>query len=1508
MKFGAFILFFVFLSISVLGQNLKKFPDDYSQFLSVFNTYLGDNQTENEELAFSKFKNQWDSVYTVSEKELIIKAGNLLLKRYARPVSFWNFFAVLDYINNKAKFANDRQTWYVGFFNLLNNSDISISRIDQFCKNSIFLFGKSVIFQSSSTTWKLRTDRFNLLNSNGLKVKFESTDLVCVSLKDSIIIRNTSGVIDFEKQKLNGTGGIVQWDRAGLSAAELSAQLRGYKIDLTRSGYEADSVTLIYPKYFKFSVLGKLVDQTEHINTSFKSTFPRLTSYSNLYKIENIYPNVSFVGGIQVEGEKFIGVGNRLQEACITLKQNDTVKFKATSKYFVFTEDRIVGRNAGVAIYLNKDSMYHANLLFTFSSKDNKLTLGKTDEYKTLFPYNNSYHKIDMDFAQLTWVTNEPTIHFAMSRGSTIGKARFESLNYFNYNFFESLFVLGNVHPLVNLKKFSLLKKSVAFSVTDYSKYSLMDLSEMRHLMMQMAFLGFIYYDTETDYITIRQKLFDYLSASIGRIDYDVMNFQSIVNAPEENAVLDLRSYDLIINGVQNIALSDSQNIRIFPTNQQIIMKKNRSFNFSGQVDAGLLSFYGKNFYFDYDSFKINLQNVEALRLRVKTSGVDEYGGPAVKNVSNLIEHLTGEILIDNPKNKSGLQNFPRYPRFVSRKNSYIYYDDQTICNGVYKKDRFYFEADPFEIDSLDNFTTNYKKFKGLLHSDIVPPLREELSVQPDYSLGFIHKIYPDEMPMYGDKGRFAPTLSLSSSGLQGKGTLKYLGSIVNSGDFLFLPDSTLGLVQNFTLARTTGAASFPQVTAKNLKLEWKPRRDVMNLTQTDSPFEMYDGQVVLNGAIAMRPTGLKGEGIIDVKEAQLRSKNIDFAATNFKTTQSKLTFKGVDSLAMGLVTDNITAAVDLNSHTAKFDTPSDTSSVQFPANKYVTQIKSFDWDMNREQLAFNSQKEQNGISNLVWGEEQISDKLHGSRFLSTDKHQDSLSFVASKMVYNYKKGKMKATGVNYFQLADGIILPDSGTVEITPQGSMRKLMNSRILANTSTQYHKIYEANIDVFGRNNFNGSAKYDYIDENAKAQVVLLSEVKADTSNQIIGNGTITEESSFTLSPAFDYKGNVSLRSQRKYLEFNGQTKIKQSCRPDFSAWISFRAVIDPVNVLIPVVTPTSARTDVNGYCGMFMATDSIHAYSAFMSKRKLYSDIPVIAADGFLTYNHDSALYMVGPLEKMKYKNSAGNYSELSVTNCHQKSMGSIDLGARLPHFEIKSGGVINHDVKENTFDLDIATTFDFMMDDAAMKIMAADVDTLNAYGPADISKGVAFKGLVERWGLKDALVLTKASKENKKSLPATFNQSMHLTNVHLKWNHKTRSYRSTGNLTIVSILGRSINKNVEAYMEITRRRSGDLFDLYFKINETTWYYIAYTPGVLHVLSSNKAFNEPLLEIKGDKRRIKGEHGIVAYNYVVSTLDKKNRFLKRWAADNKGENREKDDEESDDESGKGKKKKK
>lgn len=179
-------------------------------------------------------------------------------------------------------------------------------------------------------------------------------------------------------------------------------------------------------------------------------------------------------------------------------------------------------------------------------------------------------------------------------------------------------------------------------------------------------------------------------------------------------------------------------------------MKRNRNFQFDGVVQAGLFTYYGRNFFFSYDEFKVNLKDVDSISMKVITS-YDNYGKPVYSPVNNVIEGVTGDVLIDKPDNKSGVKNFPEYPIFNSIGNSYVYYDDQKIFHGVYKRKRdFYFKIDPYTLDSLDNFAKEGMQFNGTFYSaNIIPVIPEKLVLQEDFSLGFKQTSPPEGYPLH---------------------------------------------------------------------------------------------------------------------------------------------------------------------------------------------------------------------------------------------------------------------------------------------------------------------------------------------------------------------------------------------------------------------------------------------------------------------------------------------------------------------------------------------------------------------------------------------------------------------------------------------------------------------------------------------------------------------------------------------------------------------------------------
>ena len=119
--------------------------------------------------------------------------------------------------------------------------------------------------------------------------------------------------------------------------------------------------------------------------------------------------------------------------------------------------------------------------------------------------------------------------------------------------------------------------------------------------------------------------------------------------------------------------------------------------------------------------------------------------------------------------------------------------------------------------------------------------------------------------------------------------------------------------------------------------------------------------------------------------------------------------------------------------------------------------------------------------------------QLSGSNFISIRPDQDSLSFMAPKARYDLKKHLITANDVQYIQVADALVTPDSMRVRIRRNAEMDPLTNAVITANFVTKHHRIYNATVDIRAKRNYSATGDYAYD---------LL-----DATNSVVGGGTGT-----------------------------------------------------------------------------------------------------------------------------------------------------------------------------------------------------------------------------------------------------------------------------------------------------------------------------------------------------------------------------------------------------------------
>ncbi|MGZ4054532.1 MAG: hypothetical protein ACXVDZ_19095 [Bacteroidia bacterium] len=1474
------VIFFTQKSIAQLNP-IKEFSSDPIKFLDDVKTMFEATNMDKKELKdfMEQFALAWNNPKCNDNlKKSIVNSCNLMVKKKLRILPEYK-----SYLSSVQNFINSNQsednflTWQECIDKILNGK--YIKSFSDYLDMSQELFSTNSFYNSAVIRYSSYNNKYIFEYDSVPKVIFPSLNLrMANNQNDTIIVYNTKGVYYPSKGIFIGESGKVNWTRAGIDENTVWAELKKYQITLKTSGFTADSVTFYNKNYFQKPLTGqlnvKVVSEKEG-----NVTYPRFDSYSKRMSIPNIAKDVDFDGGFSQRGPKVLGAGNKDQDAQLIFHREGKVFLIVGAKLIAITKDKLSAETANIKFYLDKDSITHPSVNMKFTTADRKLSLVRTNNGVSKSPFLNSFHKIDMYFEELTWKIDDPKIDLGMLVGNSQEDALFESANYFRTDRYDGVQGMDQVNPLIQMRDYAKKNGDIRDFYGDaYAKYLKFSPNDVRPNLVRLSTLGFITYDAEDDKVHINDKLFDYIADRAGHIDYDVIQFPSVVRGAS-NATVNLLNYDMTIMGVRQISMSDSQSVTIFPAEQKVILKKNRDFTFAGIVHAGRFDFFGKEFSFNYDKFIIDLKNVDSLRLMVKSKEPDAYGEYPLVKVRTVIENINGDLEIDNPANKSGRKNFPSYPIFNSFKESHAYYDKKSIQNGKYPKDKFYFKLDPFTIDSLDNFSNEGLVFKGTMETaGIFPTFKESLTLQPDYSLGFVTQAPPGGYPMYGGKGTYNATIKLSNQGLHGDGSLKYVTSTTLSKDFIFFPDSTNCIAQAYDVTEQKTKPEFPQLHGEDAKMHWAPSKDVMNVwNNKDKKFLDYNGQAQFNGVLSLTPKQLFGSGTADFSNAKLDAKLVKFRANAFDSDTANFSLKDVDLAAMAFSTKNVNAHIDFDKRMGEFKSNGKGSVVEFPVNKYICYMDNFKWYMDDSQIELGSSK--NPVAHAA--NEDLD--LVGPEFISVHPKQDSLRFQSPAAKFDLKKYVITAKEVKYINVADARIYPDKGDVIIDKDAVMRTFTNAKIVANSITKYHNLYNCTVNVFARKNYAGSGFYDYVDELKTKQTFYFSNVSVDTTFQTYAETNIPDSSKFRLSPNFEYKGKVKLKATNNFLVFDGAARISHDCAAIPKVWFKFESEIDPNNIYIPV---SKDPVDLAGKpiaASMMVTTDSTHFYSAFLSPKEASNDPYVLQADGFLFFDKSSREYRISNKEKLIERSLPGNYLSLNTTQCKVYGEGKINLGGDFGQVKIESFGSAVHLLIPDSTLFDMLMSFDFFFDDGAMDKMSDAIVANTDLKPTDFSRPVFEKGMREMLGKEqaDKLISQLNLYGSFKKFPDELKKSLFLTDVKMKWNKDTRSYTSSGKLGIGNINKTQINKYVDGRVEIIKKRGGDILNIYLELDANNWYYFNYTRGTMLAVSSNEAFNNVIKDLKPEKRQKDGDKDKkeANYNYNLCSPAKKTQFLRK-----------------------------
>lgn len=1483
--YGVFFLAIALsLPVDADAQMIKSFHNNKSDyFLDATQVleYTSNKKylAKGEELLES-FGGVWESGYfKPHHREKIYKVSNLMLARTMRSYPhFYDFYSILVLCVENKLDDNSLDLW-LSELDTIGRQKLS-SGIPDFLEFSRRLFEHNILYETRSRSWYFRNGGFVFDYDSAFLITFEQTDLVCSTRRDSMELKQTSGRYSLHEQLWNGQGGRISWHRAGYHEDSVYASLDHYHVDLKDLSFKADSVVFYNKHFFDYPVLGALREKVLSSAPGKRATYPRFTSYLKDYEAEGFYKNVKYIGGIGMEGRKLVCTGNEKETyAKFIFKKGGDYFALIRSRTFFVEDDEIVASPAAFSIYFEKDSIYHPGLRMKYDHKTKVLSLVRLNRGSAQSPFFNAFHDVNMNCEALYWVMDSEEISFEVIRNlSPESRAGFESEKYYSAFDYYKLEGIDEENPLVLVRKYAERYDTDIVQVGALADFIRKPPEQAIAMLLLLESKGFVVYSYDRREAIIKQRLFDYLEAHAGKTDYDVIHFDSHTYQ-ENNATIELATFDMLIKGVPEIFLSDSQSVYIYPAGSRIVMKENMDFTFSGKVRAGLFEFYARDCAFNYDSFRIDMPQIDSMSFFVRVRDEKRNRDKLVR-VRAVVESMNGYIIIDDPMNKSGLKSFPQYPTFTSVDHSFVYYDKNEGMEGVYNREDFYYELEPFTLDSLDNFSTKGLKFKGYLSTGgILPRLDDELVVQEDFSLGVNSFTDQNGLPLYGGKAMFYDTIRMDNSGLHGEGRMEYLTSVTESSEMDFFPDSVVSLTRSFKVKKLLSQVEYADVEAGVTRQYWFPDSNLMEVNTIKDPINMFDNTSALRGSLALSPAGMTGKGDFSFERARIESDAFAFKHHSMAADTSDFKLYADTSFTeLAFKTEDYRTDLDFDQRQGKFISSGLSSLVDMPFNKYICYMDELYWDMDAQifELNNNAAMSVNDLEDIS-KRELIDLELSGSDFISTVPGQDSLRFYSTRALYDISKNIIYAEDVNIVKSADAAVFPAGAKLTILKDGVIETLQDAELIVDTANKYHHFFDASVNIRSRHDYAATALLPYVDILGDKDMIYMRSIGVDSNGRSSGRAHVSDSLDFYLNPWYSFAGDVELKAGEQFMRFNGSFALEHDCFPDFGHRAMMDTLVDPRNVLIPIPDSLPGHDEQRVYTSLAFSPEKEDFYPAFLTGLDREEDVTVLSASGLLSYSIADETYTIRERNAGQY----AKYLSLHKSNCLLEGTGPMDLSVDLPYIDMDIYGKASHFIIPNTTQFSVAIGFDFLFDEELLKMISTQVNATNLPG-ANASDPYFLGFMQERLpeGEVSSIVSELASFGTVKKLPETIMYTLLFSKLDLRWNALSSSFISEGDIGIFSMGNSLLNRKVPGYFEINRRPDGfGEVNIYFELPDGEWYYFNYRNYILQAISSNEEFNTALTYLDQKKRLLVDKEEDMAYEYVISSKRKMVDFKRR-----------------------------
>ena len=1128
--------------------------------------------------------------------------------------------------------------------------------------------------------WKVAGGKPHFEYSEGPILRIDTVQqLLGTTTGDSILIQETKLLVDLGRGQVTGKGGRTDWQRVGLPS-DIFVRLVDYHFEVDRQLITSDSAQFQYPAYFGDRILyGSFKDRLQSGGPRLKGDVPGFVSTNGRVLVDRVGEGMSLEGQFELRAARAYVLSEANSKAVVTLDirdGQDERKVRGLGELFVVDPgERITAQKVDMTIFFGQDSLYHPSISIDVDVPGRVVELNRSKSSAAAAPFYHSGNRFNIDATNITvyLASDSAVVGRRTASFQEKGDVVFESEDYFSKQDYAQIKALAGGDPLEAIYRY----RAARYSPTDtvgieglaQEFQAGLTGRDIESVLYELQDRNFLTYDEQSGKIAIKRKLDHFVLSQRESKDYD--NLRIVSSTPTENAFIDLRKGTIRVVAVQPISLNRKKKIAIKPSNDIIDIVGDRNLDFGGTVYAGNTMVTGDSFHLKYAPYYITFDSAD----------IDVFlpeGGKMSDDVRLLstasrIEDVRGYILLDAPKNKSGTEDIAYFPSIQTRGPSYVYYD-QGDTSSLYSRDSFYFELADLSINNLDSLTENNLALEGeLVSGGIFGRIKQTLRVQEDGSLGFVGDTDSTGQAAYGDRGNYSGQLTLTNEGLSGSGKLNYLEAEIESPAITFGVDSTTTTTETFRLKRSiTAKRSVPTVLGERVNITFRPYGDSLIIQpERGYPFELYEeGDHNFTGTIVLTPTALQGTGTLDWSKASITSEALAISADGVTADTSTVRIKSVqDTANIALATTNVATAVDFAAGTATFQNNGSELATGLPYTEFITSANEFEWDM----------KEGNIVFNTADGKD---------RFTSTNVDQDLLTFTAQTAVYDNLASQLEVGGVPYVISADAKIIPGDGKLVVQPGGRIAQLTDAQIVADTSSEYHVINRATVDIAGRKEYTASGFYEYNvgphTQEFELQNIVGTRVGkgalSEKATATRAEGEIAEDTPFYIDDKTRFYGTIILDAGSPVLGFDGYAKIESEQLPS-AEWFTVRSEGDKTNLVLR--TAGAVGRDAKPlHTGFYLSKPERQIYPSMVQTLQRRVDHPILDASGVFLYDEENDAFRFGDSTRVKDPTATqGNLMVYDHAGGRVTGDGLLGIGGRLKYIAMTSYGTIAMDLPQ-----------------------------------------------------------------------------------------------------------------------------------------------------------------------------------------------------------------------------------